>query len=152
MKLAEALVERAAAQTRLSDLARRMQTSARYQEGQEPLENSRELLAEYDRVALELEQLIARINAANIITEVEPGLSMTAAIARRERLQRTLRMRQELADAGTGSGIDRQMRSELRSFAAVDVVALRKEADDLARELRTLDVAIQSVNWTTEIV
>ena len=40
---------------------------------------------------------------------------------------------------------------EIRVLSAVDVKALRKRADDLAKELRALDNRIQAANWTTEV-
>lgn len=33
----------------------------------------------------------------------------------------------------------------------IDVVAVRKEIDDLARERRELDIAIQEHNWTADL-
>ncbi len=55
MKLAEALAERAAAQTRLAELQGRLEASVLVQEGDEPAEDPAALLAEADRV---LERLV----------------------------------------------------------------------------------------------
>ena len=55
-----------------------------------------------------------------------------------------------MAEAGT----ERQHRyglAEIRTVATVDVAALRSQADELARERRELDAAIQELNWRTEI-
>lgn len=41
----------------------------------------------------------------------------------------------------------RQLRSELKMLAALPVALLRVQADDLARQLRELDVRIQQSNW-----
>lgn len=150
MKLAEALAERADLQTRFSQLAQRAKQSARYQEGARPVEDSAELLAEMDRIARQLDALVVRINVQNLATEVFPGVSMTAALARREMLRRLQKSRADLADAVVAPG-DRYSRTELRWFTDLDVKALRDEADAFAREARELDVVIQSVNWTTEM-
>lgn len=150
MKLAEALAERADLQTRYGQLGARAQQSARYQEGETPPEDAAALLAEMDRVAAQLEQLIVRINIQNLATEVSPGMSMTAALARRETLRRLQKSRMDLADTAATQP-DRYSRTELRSFAAVDVKALRDEADAFAKEARELDTRIQGVNWTTEM-
>ncbi|MGH3502213.1 MAG: DIP1984 family protein [Nocardioidaceae bacterium] len=36
--------------------------------------------------------------------------------------------------------------------SAVDVRATRREADEIARELRELDTRIQEINWATELL
>ena len=149
-KLAEALSLRADLQRRLAQVASRAVTNARYQEGEEPAEDAVALLAEHDRLADELERLVARINEVNLATEVAPGLTMTQALARRDVLRTRHRVRTDLADAGSASQA-RLTRSELRFVSAVDVPGLRREADDVARRLRELDTAIQQANWSTEI-
>jgi hypothetical protein len=150
MKLAEALALRSDLQSRQVELGKRLRQNARYQEGEEPAEDASSLLAEVDRIASELESLIVQINVRNLATEVEPGLSMTAALARRDALKLRHRQRTELADAAS-TPVDRYSRTELRSIAAVNVRALRQEIDELARQLRELDTRIRGVNWTTEV-
>ena len=150
MKLAEALAERADLQTRHGQLAARAKQSARHQEGFPPPEDAVALLAEMDRVAVRLEALVVRINVQNLATEVSPGVSMTAALARRDTFRRLQKSRSDLADAAS-TPVDRYSRTELRSFAALDVKVLREEADSYAQEARELDTRIQEINWTTEM-
>jgi len=150
MKLAEALALRADLQRRLAQVASRAVANARHQEGDLPAEDPVALLAEHERLAARLESLIARINAANLATEVEPGLTMTAALARRDVLRLRHRLRTDLADAASASQ-DRFTRTELRYVSGVDVPATRAQADDLARTLRELDTRIQQVNWTADV-
>jgi len=76
---------------------------------------------------------------------------MSSALARRETLWRLQKARSDLADAAA-TPMDRYSRTELRSFSALDVTALRDEADAHAKEARELDVLIQRVNWTSEMV
>jgi hypothetical protein len=151
MILAEALARRAELSDRLSQLGRRALSSVHYQEGETPAEDPTELVTESDRVAEELEWLIRRVNATNLATEFEPGMSVTDALARRDVLRKRHQLRAQLADAGTRT-MPRGMRSEIRMLTAVDVRATRSEADGLARELRELDTRIQQVNWTTELL
>ena len=150
MKLAEALVQRADMQKRMAQLASRIVQQARHQEGEEPVEDAAELLREYDRLAGNLEDLIVRINVQNLATIIDGSQTMTGALARRDRLRQLHRMRSELADAAS-QGADRYSKSEIKFLPSVDVRAMRKEADDLAREARDLDTQIQSANWTTEM-
>jgi len=150
VKLAEALALRADTQKRLVQLASRIVQHARHQEGDELVEDPAELLAEYDRLANELDQLIVQINEQNLRTEVSPGLTMTAALARRDRLRQLHRIRTDLADAA-GQGQDRYSKSEIRFIPSVDVRAIRREADAFAAEARELDTRIQAANWTTDM-
>ena len=45
----------------------------------------------------------------------------------------------------------RATRSEIVIRSTVDVSALQKQADELSKQLRELDVRIQGLNWTTEL-
>ncbi|NTW98154.1 MAG: DIP1984 family protein, partial [Oscillochloris sp.] len=95
MKLAEALVERKAAQQQLAELNERLQRVAVVQEGDRPAEEPAALLAEVGAVAERLEGLILAINRTNSQADLADGRSITAAIARRD----VLRMRQGVLDA-----------------------------------------------------
>jgi len=65
MKLAEALILRADCQKRLAQLKERLLRAAKVQEGDAPPEDPAALLEEVDRLTLELQQLIQRINRTN---------------------------------------------------------------------------------------
>lgn len=148
MRLAEALARRAELNARFNELSARAAESARTQEGDEPAEDSLELLAESDRVADELERLIRQINATNIATEVGDGMSMTDALARRDVLRMRRRFRTGLADSGVPR-VDRWTRSEIKLVPTVNVGQLRSEADRITAELRELDTRIQASGTTT---
>lgn len=155
MKLAEALILRADAQKRLAQTAERATAVARFQEGEEPAEDATELLAAGRAATDELERLIRTINRTNSATELEDGVTITDALARRDALTARRRLVTAVADAASGNdqrGWARQMRSELRFVSAVSVADLRREADDLSRELRELDTKLQAANWTTELL
>ena len=62
MKLAEALQLRADLQKRMAQLAGRLYDNATVQEGEQPAEDPKELLAEYEDCIVQLEDLMARIN------------------------------------------------------------------------------------------
>ena len=42
--------------------------------------------------------------------------------------------------------------SEIKVKSTVNVRALQKQVDELAKQLRELDEAIQEKNWTTELI
>lgn len=150
MKLAEALARRAELTARFDELLRRASESARVQEGDTPAEDAAALLAESDRVADELERLIRRINATNLATEVEPGMTVTDALARRDVLRLRRRFRADLADTAVVTS-ERWTRSEIKMVSTVDVAGLRRDADASAAALRELDTRLQEVNWTADL-
>ena len=155
MKGAEALTLRADATRRIEQLRARIVANARYQEGEEPSEDAQALLVEAGDVLTELEVLIRRINRTNAATQVGEDGTVTDALARRD----VLRMRHSVltaaADAAANRGQfggARQLRSELKMFAALPVARLREQADLVARELRELDVRIQQANWEIDLL
>lgn len=152
MKLAEALIERATLQRRLDELKARMNTSARVQEGDTPAEDAMALLAEYERVAADLLAVIRRINATNAATELDPGMSLGDVIVTRDMLRNRQKAYITLADAAMGKQEGYYEQADVRYQRVVDVAALRKQADELAREARELDTRLQGANWTIELV
>ena len=97
--------------------------------------------------------MIRRINRTNATTVVGAG-TLTDAPARRD----VLRLRHGLitaaADAAAGEGQRglRQLRSELRMIPALPVAELRGQADQLAREPREADTAIQRTNGEVDLL
>jgi hypothetical protein len=155
VKIAEALADRAAAVRRVEQLRSRIVGSARYQEGEEPAEDAAELVSEVEQVLTELEGLIRRINRTNAAAEMEPGKTVTDALARRDVLRLHHGVLTAAADAAAGQnqhGMGRQLRSELKMFAALPVAQVRAQADELARDLRELDVRIQRSNWEVDLL
>lgn len=151
MRLAEALTSRADAQKRLQQIRQRIALSARHQEGESPPEDPRELLEEVERVAADLERLIRSINKTNAQIEFEPGMSMTDALARRDVL--ALR-RAIVAEAAQHASVrqDRYSKSEVKFVTSLDVKALHRQADAVAKEYRELDAQIQAKNWEAELL
>ncbi len=150
MKLAEALVLRADVQKRIEQLRNRLRQSVIVQEGETPPEDPQELLAEAARLTNQLAQLVARINRANLETALPDGATLTEALARRDALQTQYSLIETAAETASAR-VDRYGRSEIRKVATVDVGALRKQLEQLAKERRELDTAIQATNWATEV-
>jgi hypothetical protein len=150
LKLAEALQLRADLQKRLLQIRQRIAASARHQEGEAPPEDPNALLADADRMASELEGLIRGINRTNVVTEIEPGLTMTEALAHRDVLGLRHAILNEAAQHASFRQ-DRYSKSEVRFVTPLDVVELHRAADDLARERRELDAKIQAKNWDADL-
>ena len=155
MKLAEGLALRADASRRIEQLRTRIVANARFQEGEEPAEDARALLTEAGVALDELEDLIRRINRTNAAMRIGPEGTITDALARRDVLRARHSIVTAAADAAAGksqAGMGRQLRSELKMLAALPVAELRSQADDLARQVRELDVRIQQSNWEFDLM
>lgn len=151
MKLAEALSLRAEAQNRIEQLRQRLIRNAKVQEGDSPAEDPAELLDELERSATNCVQLIQQINKTNSATILDGNLTLADALAHRDILGQRQAVYRDLAQAASVTQ-DRQTRSEVKFRSTVDVAAIQRQADDLARDYRTLDVRIQETNWRTELI
>jgi ppGpp synthetase/RelA/SpoT-type nucleotidyltranferase len=150
MKLAESLVLRADLQRRVGQVRERLNMSALVQEGDQPPEQPQALLGELDEMFEQLNRLIVQINQTNVRTRIDGGETLTEALARRDVLDLRLQVLKQVADTAA-QRIDRYGRSEIKRVATVDVGALRRDIDQIARQRRELDTAIQATNWTTEL-
>lgn len=149
MKLAEALILRSDLQKRMEQLRQRLTASALVQEGEQPPENPEDLLGELDRTANQLEKLIRRINLTNAAEEKQ-GKTLTELLARRDVLTQKISILRSLLETA-GHTVMRGSRMEVKIRSTVDVADLRRQSDDLAKELRILDTAIQSANWLIDL-
>jgi hypothetical protein len=150
MKLAEALIERKAAQDKIGELNERLQRVLVVQEGERPVEDPAALLGEIEQVAQRLEVLIVAINRTNMQARLAGEQTLTETIAHRD----VLRMRRGVIDGAIRSAGNPQYRtrgSEIKFVVAVDVAQLHSQRDALAKEYRELDTAIQAANWSVDL-
>ena len=110
-----------------------------------------ELLKELDECLKKLEQLIWRINLTNVQTVNDAGKTLTQLMAEKDVLKlriSTMRNAYEIASAQR----ERYTRTEIKMLTTIDVKQLRKQIDEYSVQLRKLDMEIQSMNFTTELV
>ena len=150
MKLAEALSIRADLQKKVAQLKERIKESAKVQEGDEPCDNVEELYKELDEALVQLEDLVYRINITNVQI-VQGGDSLTRLIAKRDVLSLRVKTLQEVV-RHVSANDTRYGRNELKYVRTIDIKVLRKEADTYAKQYRELDLKIQSLNWTLDLV
>ena len=150
MKIAEALQERADLNRRIEQLRRRMSMNATVQEGEKPAEDPNELIKELDACAARLEELMARINLTNAKTVIE-GKTLTELIAKRDALTVKLNAYRDLVSDASNVA-SRATRSEIKILPAVNVKKLQKQVDEMSKELRLTDNAIQQANWVNELI
>ncbi len=150
MKLAEALHLRADLQKRIEQLGDRLNNNARVQEGDEPAEDPAALLAELDADTAELARLITAINLTNSRT-VADGKTLTAMIAEKDALALRISLLRGLI-AVASNRFQRHSSSEIRICSSINVREEQKKLDALSKSLRELDVKIQGLNWTTDLI
>ncbi len=149
MKLASALAERADLQKRIQELSVRLNNNAKVQEGEDPSEEPKELLAELNKDFERLEELIARINKTNNET-ISDGQSITDLIAKRDCLKQHIGILRDFLNRSSEK-VSRYTKTEIRILSTVSVTDLQKEVDKLSKQLRETDEKIQELNWTTEL-
>ena len=150
MKLAEALSIRKDLQTRISELTARLMNNVKIQEGDEPAEDPKELLKELDSCLKELEEYIYRINLTNMNTK-SGDKTLTQLMAERDVLTKRVSVLQEVFKQASMSN-ERYSRSEIKFVTTIDIKAMGKQIDKLSRQLRQLDIEIQSINFSTELI
>jgi len=102
-----------------------------------------------DSNLVELEDMIYRINVTNMHT-VHNGVTLTKMIAQKDAL--TLRV-STLRDV-LKKAVEREERygiQEIKYVRTIDASELRREVDTYSRQLRVLDLKIQSLNWAVEL-
>jgi hypothetical protein len=154
----EALNRRADLQKRVAQLQDRLSACVLAQEGEDPPESPDELLEELDRRCDELQELIAKINHTNASARLATGETVTEGIARRDVIalrQGALRSAIKAATGssfGSGLGLTRYSRSEIRMVRQVKVAELQSRLDTLAQERRELDNRLQEHNWQATLM
>lgn len=151
MKLAEALSLRKDLEKRISGLKERLENVVRVQEGDEPAENPTELLTELDRCLEQMEKLIYKINVTNMKVVDEDGNSMTKLLAERDVLNKRITILRSTFARASSYG-DRYSRNEIRTVSTVETKPLRQEIDKFSKLYRELDIKIQRLNFTFELI
>jgi hypothetical protein len=150
MKLAEALAERSECQTKLEEIKKRLARSVRVQEGEQPAENSTELLNESERVFTRLLNLIRAINRTNARTAFDSERTISDAIAERDITGKRRDFLSGVTDVAS-TRQDRYSKSEVKFVATVSISQLQKQVDQLSKQFRELDTRLQELNWQTEL-
>lgn len=149
MKLAEALSIRKDLQMRIEQLRSRLQNNVRVQEDEAPYEQPEELMKELDSCLTQWQKWIYCINVTNMRTIVN-GKTLTQMQAEREVLTKRVSILRSVFD--TASQMGRYSRQEIKMVTVIDVKELRKNIDKLSQQLRELEVNIQAINFTTDVI
>ncbi len=149
MKLAEALSRRAELKKKAEDMQVRIRESCKVLEGDTPAEGCEELFGVLESTFDQLEEIIYRINKTNLNTICD-GDSITRLIARKDVLSLRVSFMRSLVSYVADDS--RYGKSDLRRVRYVDLAEIRKKSDDLLKQYRELDLKLQNLNWSTELL
>ena len=151
MKLAEALLDRASCQKAIEQLQERLKNIALVQQGESPVEEPLDLLRELEQAYGRLQTLVQRINRTNTQTEVSPGVTLTDLLAERDVLKKRHLFLNDFATTATPKK-ERFQPGQAKYQPSVSVPDIRKMADKVAKEFRTVEVRIQEINWRVDLI
>lgn len=149
MKLAEALSVRKDLQNKIDQLEDRLKSIVKIQEGDEPDEAAEDLLSELQNAAVQLEDVIYRVNRTNLHAVID-GVPITKLIARKDVLTREVGILRNVLKVASAQE-SRYSRNEIKYVRTIDTAELRKKVDRLSAELRRVDLRIQEANWMFEL-
>lgn len=154
MKLGEALTRRKDLATRISQVFNDLKGALVHEKEVKPDQDAAKLYIEFNDLLTQHGELIATINRTNSNTPFNDKLSIADAIAFRDELK----SRQTYLDGLIIAARPRRERNYSDPGAVVEYVSqmpaasLRDERDRVAKEYRELDVALQGLNWTVDLV
>ena len=151
MKLAEGLSLRAQLNNKISQLKTRLNDCIKIQEGDVPSETPEAVVDELDKTLAESQRLIYLINMTNATTLTDDGRNITALLAERDALGQKVKALNDALRTITEKE-SRYSRSEIKYVRTVDVGEFRRLYDKSASELRKLDLRIQGLGFTTDLV
>ncbi len=144
MKLAQALSARKRLAEQVQSLARQASSSAYIRAGAAlPKTHPDKLIQDAIDVAGQLATCIQQIDATNVASKLPNGMSIRDAMCRRLVLKSLHKSLSEIRN-------DRPNDSDIE--LVLDGEKLRRTKDNVAREWRELDDAIQQANWTHDLI
>ncbi len=150
MKLAEALLIKGNLQNKLNDLRNRLENNALVALDENPAEDPIELMKETKSTINELKKYTILINLTNA-SVIWEGRTITELLAEREYMKNELSIFRNFLDEASRTG-SRTRGTEIKIVSTVSVKELQKNLDNMASELRKLEIKIQELNWTTELL
>jgi molybdopterin converting factor small subunit len=154
MKLAEALIEKKNLAARITELQGRYTAAAVIEEGAEPDEVAEDLLQSLNAAFEQWEDLTVKINVANNAILVGDK-TMMQSLAHRDSLKTQISHFNAIASAIRQRNQSRRYYNEngpkMVVAEGVSAKTFIKLVDDLSKELRLLDAAIQAANWANEL-
>ena len=144
MKLAEALIIRSDLQQKLYSLQSRLSKNTTVQEGNEPTEDPNLLLKEILAVHELLHELILKIHRTNADTVLNDGRNLLMVLSLHKILNNIISQATDKPD--------RYSAREIKWETVIDVADYQKQADDIAKKVREINILIQASNWQVDLI
>ena len=129
----------------------RLNDCIKIQEGDTPSETPEAVVDKIDKTLGEFQRLVYLINMTNATTVTDDGRNITALLAERDALGQKVEAMNDALRTITEKE-SRYSRSEIKYVRTVDVGEFRRLYDKSASELRQLDLRIQGLGFTTDLV
>lgn len=129
----------------------RLNDCIKIQEGDTPSETPEAVVDKIDKTLGEFQRLVYLINMTNATTVTDDGRNITALLAERDTLGQKVEAMNDALCTITEKE-PRYSRSEIKYVRTVDVGEFRRLYDKSASALRQLDLRIQGLGFTTDLV
>lgn len=165
MKLAEALAERKGLEERIQGLGNRLTQGALVVEGDRLNEDPDALLQALDEALAAWAALVVRINRTNSRVRTEDGMTLTEALAERDRLRKRRQILENVANASAGrppgmpdrvpvmppAMMAARMGGGARLTPGLEPTRLHQLIDETQAAYRRLDNHIQAAGWAADL-
>ena len=151
MKLAEALMIRADLQKQLASLRTRIERNIYVQEGELPDEDPLELMTTAQQLNTQLHTLIMHIQYTNATVKLSNQKTMLEMLIERDELMNRHKIIMAALNTARGS-TERYSMREIKWVATIPVKNLQRQADDVADNIRQINVLIQAANWQADLI
>ena len=151
MKLAEALILRTDSQKRLEQVKHRLLLNSKFQEGESPSEDPKDLEKELKHLLKQLKQHSQRVNRTNLLTPFDEQRSLGDSLVERDLIGQERKIYSELLDRASVRH-DRYSKTEIKFVTSINVKDTQKHVDELSLKFRLIDTRIQELNWLTDLV
>jgi len=147
MKLAEAMMQRADLDKKVSILGARLNDIALINKNYALEDEPKHLFEELNKSMKALSELVYRIHVTNMET-IDNGRTITAMLTKEEilkmRINTLIRIKES---ASIDSRFDKTIYTIL-----INKAKLQKELDECKDQLEKLDMKLQQLNWQTELI
>jgi len=149
MKLAEALLEKAAINTRMSELRDLVVQNGFIQEGDTPIDDANDTLKEFEECYRKLVALERKIIRTNSETTVN-NLTLSQLIGEKKMLKTKSDQLKKIIDSCKTN--NRYSRSEIKHVVIFDLKKLVKENEAITASIRKIEMTLAQTNWQTELL
>ena len=143
-------MERKAIKTKMDELRARIYQNAQVEQGGEPTESPITLLDQLEVESQRFQALVARINDTNLSARLPDGTPLGEAVLRKDML-RYLHATLLCLAKKAAVAPERYSQREIKNIPALPIPEVHHRADEVAKQLRLFDAAVQELNWQIDL-